>query len=279
MHSDLDPAFKAELVQAREEHAVDHERGPSDLERAVRLAAKVSGGAFGLSFAAEVWLVFNRNFAQSNGLLFTLLGLSGMIAVVTTPVYLSLLQRRRDVDTEFWAKLWMGRIGKLAFSIAGKLLRNPTLGSVVTHRATELSLGMAAEHLYETLPRETRLALHDLPELLRRLQTDAQLLRKRYDDLQEALAATGDAGFSDDCSDLRADRDANHDKLGQAVAALETIRLNLLRLHAGSGTVEGLTTHIDLAAEVSAEVERMLAAQEEVERGLTFPREIALSPA
>jgi hypothetical protein len=46
-------------------------------------------------------------------------------------------------------------------------------------------------------------------------------------------------------------------------------------LHAGSGTVEGLTTHIGLAAEVSAEVERMLAAQEEVERGLSFPRETA----
>jgi predicted Ser/Thr protein kinase len=279
VHSDLEPGFKAELVQVREEHATEYDGTPSTLEKITRVVAQVSGGAFGLSFAAEVWLVISRRFAESNGPLFTVLGLSGIVAVVTTPTYLSLLQRRRDVDTEFWAKLWTGRIGKLAFSIAGKLLGNRTLGSAVTHRATELSLGMAAEHLYETLPKETRHALRELPELLRRLQSDAQLLRKRYDDLQEALAATGDAGFSGDCSDLRVDRDAIHDKLGQAVGALETIRLNLLRLHAGSGTVEGLTTHIDLAAEVSAEVERMLAAQEEVERGLTFPREIAPSPA
>jgi hypothetical protein len=62
------------------------------------------------------------------------------------------------------------------------------------------------------------------------------------------------------------------------VGALETIRLNLLRLHAGSGTIEGVTTHLDLAAEVSAEVERMLAARREVDQALAFPREIATTP-
>ena len=49
--------------------------------------------------------------------------------------------------------------------------------------------------------------------------------------------------------------------------------MNLLRLHAGSATVEGLTTHIGLAVEVSAEVERLIAAQEEVEARLRFPRQ------
>ena len=38
---------------------------------------------------------------------------------------------------------------------------------------------------------------------------------------------------------LRAERDIVHARLGEAVGALETIRLNLLRLHAGSATVEG----------------------------------------
>ena len=67
-------------------------------------------------------------------------------------------------------------------------------------------------------------------------------------------------------ADLRAARDAVHAKLGEAVGALETIRLNLLRLHAGSVTVAGFTTHLGLAAAVSDDVERLIAAQEEVEQ-------------
>jgi len=45
------------------------------------------------------------------------------------------------------------------------------------------------------------------------------------------------------------------------VGALETIRLSLLRLHAGSLTVDSFTTRLGAAAEVSAQVERLLAAQ------------------
>ena len=175
--------------------------------------------------------------------------------------------------------MWLGKVGKFAFAIARKLLGNRTIGSAMTHRATELSLGMAAEQLYASLPKESRQALGDLPALLQRLQNDAQALRKRYDDLQDALAQAGDAAASADYEDVRADRDQIHAKLRDAVGALETIRLNLLRLHAGSATVEGLTTHLGLAAEVSAEVERLIAAHEEVARGLIFPRETATTPA
>jgi serine/threonine-protein kinase len=281
-HPDLGPAFKTEIEQAREEHAVEHSRGASTMEKWLLLSAKVAGATFGVSLAAMFAMLWSRtwligSFNAINAVSFVV-GIAGSATVLLTVAYLALLQRRKDVDTEFWAKLWMGRIGKLAFSVAKRMLGNRVLGSAMTHRATELSLGMAAENLYESLPKETRHELSDLPDLIRRLQGDAQGLRKRHDELQEALADAGDAGSSDAYTDLRAGRDAIHAKLGEAVGALETIRLNLLRLHAGSGTVEGLTTHIDLAAEVSAEVERMLAAQEEVERGLSFPRETAATP-
>jgi serine/threonine-protein kinase len=206
------------------------------------------------------------------------LAMSGTSTVISTVGYLTLLQRRRDVDTEFWSRVWMGRIGKLAFSVAHKLLGNRVIGPAMTHRATELSLGMAAESLFENLPKETRQALADLPDLLQRLQGDAQRLRKRYDGLQEGLAAAGDAGTSDAYLDLRLERDVIHGKLGDAVGALETIRLNLLRLHAGSGSVEGLTTHLGLAAEVSTEIQRLLEARQEVERGLEFPRATEMTP-
>jgi serine/threonine-protein kinase len=182
------------------------------------------------------------------------------------------------VDTEFWSKVWQSRVGKLAFALGRKLLGNRAPVTAMTHRATELSLGMAAEQLYESLPRESRQALGALPALLVRLQDDAQSLRKRYDELQEALADAGDLAASEDYADLRATRDSIRSKLGQAVGALETIRLNLLRLHAGSETLEGLTTHLDLAAEVSEEVERLIAAHGEVEGMMKFPGRAAATP-
>nr|MBA3673029.1 hypothetical protein [Gemmatimonadaceae bacterium] len=57
-----------------------------------------------------------------------------------------------------------------------------------------------------------------------------------------------------------------------------TIRLNLLRLHAGSASVEGLTTHIEAASEVSREVERLIAAREEVDARLVYPRPVEATP-
>jgi hypothetical protein len=166
----------------------------------------------------------------------------------------------------------------LAFAIGRRLLGREVIASAMTHRATELSLGLAAEQLYEALPRDTRHALGDLPTLLKRLQDDAQRLRHHHDGLQDALNDAGDAASGPEYADIRAARDELHAKLGQTVGSLETIRLNLLRLHAGSGSVEGVTTHIGIAAEVSEEVERLLAARAEVSRALAFPRTPVVTP-
>jgi serine/threonine-protein kinase len=207
------------------------------------------------------------------------IGLSLGVTMLASVAHLALQQRRRDVDTEFWAGLWMGKIGKFVFSVARKLLGRRAIAPAMTHRATELSLGMAAEQLFESLPKESRQALGDLPALLRRLEGDAQSLRARYDEVQEALGDGGDAAASAEYAEVRAARDAIHARLGDAVGALETIRLNLLRLHAGSVTVAGLTTHLGLAAAVSADVERLIAAQEEVEQLVRFPRAMPATPA
>ena len=287
-HQDLAPAFKAEMEQSREEHAVEHLRGVSKVENILRATSRVTGVMTGLSvimFAGKVWLsgslyafLMTPTLVEKLQMVEVSVAVCGSIFVASSVTYLSLFQRRRDIDTEVWLKLWTGGIGKLAFSLARKMLGRRNLGSITTHRATELSLGMAAEQLYESLPKESRRALGDLPALLRRLQADAQTLRKRHDEIQEALSSAGDSAAEPEYHDFRADRDAIHAKLGEAVGALETIRLNLLRLHAGSATVEGLTTHLGLAEEVSVEVERLIAAQAEMERGIEYPRETAATP-
>jgi chromosome segregation ATPase len=128
------------------------------------------------------------------------------------------------------------------------------------------------------LPRESRQELRELPQVLKRLQNDAQSLRKRYDALQEALSASSTAN-EPEFDDLREMRDEVQARLGEAVGTLETLRLGLLRLHAGSGTIEGFTTHLDIAAEVSTQVSRLISAHQDVERSLKFPREIAATPA
>ena len=51
-----------------------------------------------------------------------------------------------------------------------------------------------------------------------------------------------------------------------------------MRLHAGSATVTGLTTHFQQAAAVSEEVERLIAAHEEMDRVMRFPRTPAVTP-
>ena len=275
-HHDLAPAFKGEIEQAREELTLEQRPAVSRFDRSLPVLAKTSTVVVATSMLGVFLSVKVGNpILREAGPYFALLSGSMILA---TGLVLARVQQYRDLDTEFWARLWMGRIGKLAFSFAKKLLGNHQRASAMTHRATELSLGMAAEQLFESLPKESRQALGDLPGLLYRLQTDAQALRKRYEELQEVIADTGDAA-SAQYSDLRSARDAIHAKLGEAVGALETIRLNLLRLHAGSATIAGLTTHLGIAAEVSREVERLVAAHEEITGITSFPRRIAPSPA
>jgi serine/threonine-protein kinase len=188
----------------------------------------------------------------------------------------------RHVDTRIWGWVWLGPIGRLLFRLARVSIRATFLPPPATHRATELALGMAAAQLFEDLPRHTRRQLRDLPDVVHRLEGDAQQLRRRLDDLQDALGDGGpgsggasapptpgaDAAADRIVAALKRERDLVQRRFSEAVKALETIRLNLLRLHAGSGSVQSLTTDLGLAREVAAEIGRQLAAQQEIDEAL-----------
>ena len=177
--ADLGPAYRAELENSREERAVEHGRGRSPIERFVFAVFRISASF--TVIAVPVLIVLVRSMEALQKFEETKMALSALpaviaclgIAVLSGVLYVGLIQLRRDVDTEFWSRLWMGRIGKVAFALARKLRGNQPIGPAMTHRATELSLGMAAEQLFENLPKESRQALGDLPGLLHRLQRDA----------------------------------------------------------------------------------------------------------
>ena len=265
-HGDIGVAFKAEVDRGREERAYGVGHKASVFERVCKWVS-------GISMGAAMAMVFG-GIAEGE-----LMGLfSGLLTVgVASGIgWGAMLQRRRDVDVEFWGRLWTGRVGRWFFGIARALVGKRALPAPLTHRPTELSIGMAAEQLYESLPKETQRELRDLPDVVHKLEADAQRTRRRLEELQDALggakASNADASIAARhdriFADLTAERELVHQRLADAVAALETIRLNLLRLHAGTGSVQSLTTDLGLAREVAKAVDLLLEGHREVEKDL-----------
>ena len=273
-HQDLGPAFVSEMERTREELQFAHSdarttRGERLLASVARITAPI------LAFAWASLLVGGASAADAMGPAPFLIG---GLSVVAGVGWLALTQRRRDVDTAFWSKVWTGHLGRALFGLARRTLGRVAPANAVTHRATELSLGLAGGDLFERLPKATRDAVGDVPRVLQRLQTDAQALRTRHDELAQALDAAGGQAAGEAYAEVRAARDAVHARLGEAVSAMESIRLQLLRLHAGSVTTQSVTTHIGMALEVSEQVSRLIAAHREVEDALARPRALSRTP-
>src|SRR5438309_6133305 len=105
-------------------------------------------------------------------------------------------------------------------------------------------------------------------------------MRALLEELQEPLSDVGQRGTPGTPDpaigarhdrivvDLSAERDLVQQRLKDAVAALETIRLNLLRLHAGTGTVQSLTTDLGLAREIARDIGVQVDAYREIESAL-----------
>jgi serine/threonine-protein kinase len=272
-HGDLGVAFKAEIDRSREERAFGGGHKASRMERVLKW---ISGGSLSIAALCLSGIITIGPPIDSIASLF-----AGSLAIgVGSGIgMLIMLQRRRDVDAEFWGRLWTGRVGKWLFRVARGFTSARALPASVTHRPTELALGMAAEQLYDSLPKETRAQLRDLPDVVHRLEQDAQRMRARLEELQEALS---DAGQRDGrateaaiaarheriVADLTGERDLVQQRLKDAVAALETIRLNLLRLHAGTGSVQSLTTDLGLARDLARDIDLQVEGYREVERAL-----------
>src|SRR5882672_340044 len=137
-----------------------------------------------------------------------------------------------------WYRIWAGRAGRAFFWLAGMGLKATARGALPSVERTEVVLGSAALSAYKALPEGERRQARDLPGVLEQLETGA-----------EALRAKGDTGES----------------LTEAVAALEHLRLALVKRQSGVGSPSDLTLVLERARAIGDHVDRRIAAAAEVQ--------------
>jgi predicted Ser/Thr protein kinase len=166
---------------------------------------------------------------------------------------------RTWLQTGIRDRIWNSRLGSWFARRLGAPEQSRAVGGGV-FRATESALGVAAADLFAALPKEYREQLADLPATVSLLEARAAEARAEMD-VVTALAPSGSGG----AEALAARREKAKAHLAESVAALEGIRLDLLRLHAGAGDLAPLTTLLDAARLIGEDLSRLAEAQREVE--------------
>jgi hypothetical protein len=269
-----------DLQAALREHALSRsEEIAYERAQVSPLSRNIMRGLFGASVGAG--LVFANQLRaqpemspQQLRYFVALLGSLGTLALSSVSLIGELVRfrlsaRLASTSISFWNSPWGARLAKLA-SIGLERPDRPALGMPLL---TEIALGRATDHLFAALPKASRRELAALPETVRRLERDAGALRQRMEQLDDQLAAferggraLHDAEREHVAAGLRVARSLASERLAATVAALENIRLDLLRLQMGSAGIESVTASLDAARHIGAQISASVAAQEEVER-------------
>jgi eukaryotic-like serine/threonine-protein kinase len=190
------------------------------------------------------------------------------------------VQRLGERQIKFFESKWGERFIRLASF--GK--RNKPSQSTLP-QLTEVALGRATDALYDALPKDLRKQLKSLPDTVHRLEHDAKSLRGEIDKLDTSIGQLdGDArgtvpsAIADSPheariraerdrlrTDLRGLREQASDRLAATVAALENIRLDLLRLQLGDGRVESVTASLTAARAIAGDLHAIADASREVD--------------
>jgi serine/threonine protein kinase len=243
---DLRSAIALDEAERREAHAVESK---SPLTKWQRYLQVVSYGSIGQSLLVTAMAVGTNRWPPSViGLSYigalAALGLSNAFNVPLLPA--SLRRGPRGIRD----RLWMSRVGGWVAKLIGAPGRSAPIGDAI-FRPTEVALGVAAGELFAALPTSYRQQLADLPLIVKNLEARAADARAHLNELASQLA--------DDGRRAKVRR-----TLAESVGALENIRLDLLRLHAGESDIAPMTTLLDAARSVGADVERLIVAQREV---------------
>ena len=263
--NDLILAIQNQLERQREELAFEIGKPPSMLGRWIRRitwASFIATIAMGLFPGALDRSVFLRVWFSVAGL-----SLGGALVGMVVP--------GRELPTAAkrgWKeKLWSGPFGRFVVRVAGWRLGRRSAPDQTLHRPTEVALGDAAEALFNALPAGDRKDLAALPTEAARLSRQAQGLRQQLEQIEElmhhAAPSTLFDGVPDDTAGLIARRDLIAGELRATVALLESLRLGLLKLHAGTIAPSAITEELSVARALGVRIDALADAQAEV-RGL-----------
>ena len=270
-HAELLMALRSDVDERRKQLAAQY----GDPSSTVRWARRIAIGSAAAILGSSAMLLFlpPHLWGWVGGVFLAafpaLIG-SGLVAAASHQI--------RAVTGARWLRFWESRIGRWIFKL-GKLRLGSVTASGPAYGPTELAIGMAAIRLFEGLPKDIRRSFSELPDVVRGLEQHGASIRVRIDELDALLSeidtelASGErnaasSGVSNRRSSIRADvldaRRAADARLGAVVQALEAIRLELLRMHAGAGSIESVTVDLASARELSEDIERGLEGTREV---------------
>jgi serine/threonine protein kinase len=211
------------------------------VRRTVAWAARIAvSGLLLWAWVAElVWWSGSERGPLLDGLLFAAFTLFPIVLVrgVLTRVM-------RPGRKGWWSRFWWRVLEKKLLWMAGA--RGKEGRRMVGNEPTEMALAAGANELFEAMPRAMQDRFSEVPRVLERLEAQAARLRGSGADLDgERLAST--------------------------LAAMEHLRLDLLRLKVGAGSPNDLTSDLEAARQLGQRIDGLLDAFREVEAGLRTP--------
>ena len=225
----------------------------------------------GLTLGSAAWLGTTFGLALSGVIHERWLGPWPFVAPLLSTLLFGAVSNALDVQfipskvRDWWQtgirdRLWNSRLGEWLARRLGAPERTQLAGASA-FRATEAALGVAASELFAALPREYREQLSELPAVVAALEARAAEARAEMD-VVAAMAPLG----SESADVLAARKNAAASHLAESVAALEGLRLDLLRLLAGAGDLQPLTTLMDAARSIGEDLGRLAEARLEADR-------------
>jgi serine/threonine-protein kinase len=202
---------------------------------------------------------------------------------------------RQRLLSRWFDQLWQGKLGEWFFalaapadSISSRLRKRLGPKSAPNTRPapaaaigapTEVLLARSADELFASLPPEVREQLEPSRDVVERLGAHIAKLREREERLAAAIAQAGElhatalvgvSGAEQRLVDRRAEltndleqaRREAASRRASAIAALENIRLQLLRLRTGVASPADLTTDLDAARDVERQISAMIEVNE-----------------
>lgn len=264
--ADLRAALDIARRERAETEALVRDQGEPRSHRILRIATVGSATWLAVTIGLAVQGVIHEN--RGGALWIAIPVLSTMVlGAVSNALDVQFIPEgiRRWWQTGIRDRLWTGRVGEWLARRLGAPERSRLAGASA-FRATEAALGVAASELFAALPKEYREQLAELPATVEALEARAAEARAEV----EVLAGMAPSG-SVDAEVLAARKEKAATHLAESVAALEGIRLDLLRLHAGAGDLAPLTTLMDAVRLIGDDMSRLAEAQRDVEDA-TRPR-------